>query len=476
VVKFVRKKQREEKRIMKRNVRGMRRLPAAAAVLALASSGWAQSQIEPKAGTWKTWVISSGKDFRVPPPPNAAATKAELDWVRGAVAEKNPDIAASVAFWDAGSPGYRWIDLMTNRILAGANITPFPHRVYTYLATAMYDATIAAWDSKYAYNRPRPSEVDPTLKTKLPTPQSPSYPSEHAATAAAAAAVLSYFFPNEAASFQTMAEIAGKSRLYAGLQFPSDYFAGMDLGRQVAARVIERAKTDGADIPWAGTVPTGACKWVGANPVGVTYPAWTPFLLASASEFRPPPPPACDSPAVQADLAEIKGISRSPATNFGVVQRSVFWQSLEGINFFHYTYANKWIFEDKLDQNPPRAARVYALVANVLYDGFIANHEAKYTYWYIRPSQLDPTIVPSIALPNHPSYPSNHAALTTARMDVLAYLFPQHADEAHAIEIESGESRVWGGIHYRMDLNAGYPLGRSVAQKFIDWASRDGSQ
>jgi hypothetical protein len=61
-------------------------------------------------------------------------------------------------------------------------------------------------------------------------------------------------------------------------------------------------------------------------------------------------------------------------------------------------------------------------------------------------------------------------------MDVLAYLFPRHADEARAISIEAAESRVWGGIHYRMDLNAGYPLGHAVAKKFIDWASADGSQ
>ena len=61
-------------------------------------------------------------------------------------------------------------------------------------------------------------------------------------------------------------------------------------------------------------------------------------------------------------------------------------------------------------------------------------------------------------------------------MDVLAYLFPQHAEESRAISIEAAESRIWGGIHYRMDLNAGYPLGRSVAQKYIAWASADDSR
>jgi hypothetical protein len=105
-------------------------------VLTVASvSAQPASRIEPNAGNWKTGIISSGKDYRAPPPPGAAATKAELDWLRGVVRVKSPDIANSVTYWDAGSPAYRWIDLMTNRIAAGANITAFPH--HAYLATAM---------------------------------------------------------------------------------------------------------------------------------------------------------------------------------------------------------------------------------------------------------------------------------------------------------------------------------------------------
>src|SRR5262249_37151650 len=120
----------------------------------------AQGQVEPKAGTWKTWAISSVKDYRVPPPPDATATKSELDFLKAFVAQNQNDPVATgqVAYWDAGSPAYRWIDLISNRYLLGLPVTAFPHRVYTYVAMAMYDATIAAWDSKYTYNRPRPSQ------------------------------------------------------------------------------------------------------------------------------------------------------------------------------------------------------------------------------------------------------------------------------------------------------------------------------
>ena len=266
-----------------------------AAILVSGTCAFAQSDpIEPKAGTWKTWVITSGKDFRVPPPPDTSATRP--NWRSFAICSHRTirQAAAKITFWDAGSPGYRWIDLVNNRLLADQPI-PNSHRIYTYLTMAIYDATIAAWESKYFYNRPRPSEADATLPTALPTPRSPSYPSEHAATAGAAAAVLSYFFPDEASSFQAMAEEAAQSRVLAGVQFPSDSSAGLELGRQVAEQVIARAKADGSDAVWTGTVPTGPCMWVGDKPANVTLPNWKPILLTAADEFRPPAPPDCQS-------------------------------------------------------------------------------------------------------------------------------------------------------------------------------------
>src|SRR5260370_16599364 len=66
-------------------------------------------------------------------------------------------------------------------------------RDFALIHAAVYDAMIAAWDAKYAYNRKRPSEVDPDLAAELAVPLSPSYPSEHAVAAGAAAAGLSCF-------------------------------------------------------------------------------------------------------------------------------------------------------------------------------------------------------------------------------------------------------------------------------------------
>ncbi len=124
------------------------------------------------------------------------------------------------------------------------------------LNVAIADATIAAWDSKYAHNRPRPAEVRPALTTVIPTPASPAYPAEHAVTAGAAAAVLGFLFPEEAATFAALAEEAGTPACWPAPTTPAMSRPALELGQQVAKLVIERAQNDGSDAEWAGSVPT----------------------------------------------------------------------------------------------------------------------------------------------------------------------------------------------------------------------------
>jgi membrane-associated phospholipid phosphatase len=426
--------------------------------------------IEPKAGNWKTWIISSGKDYRVAPPPDAAATKAEIVEMHDLMTKRNTQIDDQITFWDAGSPAYRWVDLLNTRILYG-DVPPNSQRIYAYLTLAMADATIAAWESKYFYNRPRPIAVNPTLSAVLPTPDSPSYPSEHAVTAGAAAVILAHFFPQEAASFEAMAKEAALSRVQAGVQFPSDSAAGLALGRRVAERVIEVAKADGSDAVWSGTVPTGPCMWMGTKPGNVTMPNWKPILLARANEFRPPAPPDCHSDALKAEVDAVRNFKRSFDSNY----KAFYWQSPAGTMVSWFDFPSRWMFEDKTDRNAPRAARTYAMLAATWYDAFIASNDGKFAYWYLRPHQLDSAIDPIFPVPNFPSYPSNHSTLSTARCEVLAYLFPKHAEFIRKLGKQAGDSRIWAGIHYPIDNRAGVELGKAVAAKYIARAQTDGA-
>jgi membrane-associated phospholipid phosphatase len=428
--------------------------------------------IEPGAGQWKTWVISSGRDYRVPPPPHRGRSAHEVKRIEAMLADPDEATRARIAYWDAGDPAYRWVNLVLERALNGVPTTAYPHRVLTYVTQAAHDATIATWESKAFHGRSRPSLLNPRLRPLVDVPDSPSYPAEHAAVAQAAAAVLAHFLPAEAASFQAMAEQAGWSRVEAGVQYPSDYQAGLALGRRVAEQVIAKADGDGSSVPWQGTVPVGPCYWQGAVPGNAAVASWTPILLSSPSEFRPPPPPPCDSPEVTAQATLVRTFPRTFVTNY----KAFYWQSPEGLNSWPYRYLEQWLFEDRLDRNPPRAARAYALLAGAFYDAFIASNDGKIAYFYIRPHQLDPGIVPLFPVPPFPSYPSNHSTLSAARAEVLAYLFPAHADFVRAVGKEAGDSRIWAGIHYPMDNESGVALGKKVAERFVAWGESDRSQ
>jgi hypothetical protein len=305
----------------------------------------------------------------------------------------------------------------------------------------------------------------------LAVPNSPSYPAEHAVAAGAAEAVLSYFYPSEAPLFRDMAEEAARSRLFAGLQYPSDTIAGLALGRAVGQRVVANAAADGFSIPWTGSAPTGPGMWLGTTPVFANIPTWKPLVLSSASELRPGPPPAHDSAQTVRELAELKAGAQPFANN----ARAMFWQAPEGNLTWFFDEVTKRLFEYRLDTNPPRAARAYALMAATTQDMLISSHDAKMTYWRIRPSQLDPTVPLMFPPPAHPSYPANHA-LSASRANLLGYLFPREAEHYRRIGEEIGLSRMWAGIHYRSDIETGWEMGRKLLQKVVERAESDGSQ
>ncbi len=325
-------------------------------------TGWAQ-QVEPLAGTWKTWVLASGSQLRLPPPPDSGATGAEIAQLRALEGERNVAAIDLINFWDTSDPGFRWIE-MTFPLGSGAvNARPL-----ALLNVAIYDATIAAWESKYAYNRPRPNQVDPSLSTVVPDRQSPSYPSEHAVVAGAASEVLAYLFPAQAKFYRDKAEEAGRSRVLAGVHYPSDVKAGLELGRAVAARVIEWARNDGSDRPWTGTVPTGPCAWrseTGAPPAIPLAGTWRTWVLKSGDQLRPGPPPDCNSDAGKAEAAKVRDFQRTFNTN----ESAFYWQGPRSI--WNRVISQK-IAEYRLDENPPRAARVRAIANVAWYDTVVA--------------------------------------------------------------------------------------------------------
>jgi membrane-associated phospholipid phosphatase len=123
-----------------------------------------------------------------------------------------------------------------------------------------------------------------------------------------------------------------------------------------------------------------------------------------------------------------------------------------------------------------RAARVLALLNMAMHDAGVACWEAKFHYFSPRPSQMDPSIKTQIGLPNFPSYPSGHSTFSAAAADILSSLFPSGATSFAAMRDEAGISRLYGGIHYRSDIEGGKLHGDRIAAHTLTFARGDGAQ
>jgi membrane-associated phospholipid phosphatase len=428
--------------------------------------------VEPEAGTWPTWVLESGSQFRVAAPPDDGATADEIAELQAMVDDRDEAALLQIAYWNAGPPAYRWNQIAVDAIVERAQPGHLGYRGLSLLHVAIYDATVAAWDSKYIYNRPRPSDIEPALNPVIPNPPSPSYPSEYAVTAGAASAVLAYLFPEEAERFEALAQEAVTSRLLAGVEYPSDVEAGLELGRQVAQLTIAHGQADGSDAAWEGSFPTEAGMWTGENPIFPGSGVWQSWTLTSGDQFRPDAPPAFDSEETAAEMDELRSFERTPVTS----STALFWEYASGGRRTHWFWnevANRLILENRLDVNAPRAAEVYALMNVAGYDAHIACWDAKYSYWRMRPFQVDTEFTPLFTTPNHPAYPSAHSCISTAVANVLADLFPVNAAEVIDLANEASESRIWAGIHYRSDIEAGQEIGRNVADGVLALAASD---
>jgi membrane-associated phospholipid phosphatase len=427
--------------------------------------------VEPGAGAWRTWFLGSGADLRPPPPPDS---QGELAQVRGRLDSVDTPRLDRIAFWDAGAPPYRWNELAIGLWFRGAFGTSNPaffQRVQAYLNMAVHDATVAAWDAKYTYNRPRPSQLDSALEPLVAVPGSPAYPSEHAAAAGAAAAVLASFAPTQADALWAMTEEAAGSREWAGVQYPSDTAAGLDIGRGVAKLAIAAAQSDNFDTAtWDGKIPEGAGLWKGTNPVGAADRFWKTLIVPSADALRPPPPPAYDSPERAREIEAVKNFPRTPVTNGLAI-----WvqYQLRGAPNFNITYnreLSRRVFEEHLEESP-LPARAYALLHATYQDAWITTQDCKFTYWTARPTMFDPSITTLFPNPNHPSYVSNGSALATSPALVLAHFFPRDRDALVKQANEYGDARLWAGIHFPSDIETSRQMGEQLAALAI---ARDG--
>lgn len=329
-------------------------------------------------------------------------------------------------------------------------------RAYALLGVAQYGAVVAA---------------DEQLDTDGGRSQ---FEARRGAVAGASSAILAALFgtPAEIAAIQQRLSADGN----AGPGGVHPFFArGLEIGRAWGERLWTTwALNDGFSAPWTGTLPVGPGFWTrnpatpgGALPplAGPQFGAMRPYFLTSGSQFHAPTPPAFGSTAFYTDLAEVSTISstRTAAQLASAVDWNLNVGSVTALGRWD-EFATQFIRDNGYDERA--ATHVFALTNAAAMDAVIGCWESKFTYFYIRPYQVDQVTYPittPIGRPNHPSYPSGHSCVSSAAAEVIKTFFPDQAAWLDQQVIDAGMSRIYAGIHYRFDIMAGQALGRAVA-------------
>jgi membrane-associated phospholipid phosphatase len=335
-------------------------------------------------------------------------------------------------------------------------------------STALHDAEVAAWDAQVAIARPGPAATDDRIVPAAGVdPAQPSFPSRHAAVAAAAAAVLAYLLPKaEAGRFDPLVAEVTASRLAAGAAFQSDIDAGLAIGQAVAERAVARAMADGSDEVWdPSTRLTGPGTWEPAPPDFVDTPAaplaggWTRWVMSSNDQFRPAPPPEYGSDEWRMELETVQDMVHN--LTFEQRRLAMWWAGSSTQVLF-----TTWALElcQRSGKTSPEVAQIIADTHVAMADAILAVWDAKYTWWTSRPITEDPELTTVVPTPPYPSYPSGYSTNMGAGATVIGHYFPEAAPDMDARAWEAANSRLWAGIHYPFDNDVGLAMGRLVGR------------
>src|SRR5918995_306497 len=105
-----------------------------------ASAPMAAGPIAPGAGGWRPWVLASGKELRLAPPPDAQATAAELQELRTLASQRDTAALERIRYWDFWSPAHRWNEMLIDISVANPLGTGQASRAFAMMHVAIDDA------------------------------------------------------------------------------------------------------------------------------------------------------------------------------------------------------------------------------------------------------------------------------------------------------------------------------------------------
>ena len=477
------------------------------------------TSVDANAGAWKMIVLSGPTQINVPAPVSVTdpSYKNELAQIKTAQSSLTDAQKTAITYWNGGGV-LRWNEIM-RELAAKSDLPPAPNpdgsypvpnaanpfadpqypfsnppysaRAYSYVSIAQYEALKSAWFYKYQYKRASPSKNDSGVQALLPSSDLPSYPSEDGVESAVNQVLLKLLFPTAADYIDAKAAEQQQTAVLGGRATASDIAAGVALGQAVAAVFTARAANDGmraaggTAAQWQAlydnTKARGEIPWVSQdNP---PRPPMLPFFgqvkawmmtPADIVANRPGPPPLTSSAQMARETVEVK----ATVDNLTRDQLATVYKWADGVST--PTPPGHWDFiavpyVTAAGQSEVRSARTFALLNMALHDAAVACWDTKYFYFNPRPSQLDPTIRTMTGLPNFPAYDSGHSVFSSAGANVLSYLFPNGASYFDQQMQEAAMSRLYGGIHYRSDIDVGKAHGKRVADFTVAFAKSDGA-
>jgi hypothetical protein len=323
--------------------------------------------------------------------------------------------------------------------------------------------------------------------------------SAEAAAIAAAHAVLMELLPEQAATLDG-ARASSLARVADG---PAKE-AGIALGVAAAGALIDHRRNDGFEPPeFYLPTSTEPGQWQltpGCTPQGgvlLHLQKAKPFGIERSDQFRADPPPPLTSRRFARHLNELKAVGGQSSENRPVDRSDVarFYGAVLNVPTWN-PVAQQIAFAQKrsLSEN----ARAFALLNIAMTDALISVVESKYHYTFWRPetaiaaadtdgnprTEPDTAFAPFITTPCHPSYPSGHGVTAAAARRVLERIYGKGP---HAIELshpavpdvrllytnlreitdDIDDARIYGGIHYRFDQQAGARQGRRIASYIL---------
>jgi PAP2 superfamily len=383
-------------------------------------------------------------------------------------------------------------------------VNPFEQaRLAAIIQLAVFDA-VNAITGEY-----QPYLGSATAPTRGPL-TAPLGASPDAAAIAAAHAVLVQLFPGSTATLNVARDAS-----LAAIPDGAAKSNGIATGLAAATAIIAERNGDGSSpvtlslppsppsagmwemIPGCPMNPGGNyigglfANWGDIRPFGVVQPASGHWVDA----FRPDPPPALSSHQYTKAYDEVKRLGAASTTERPVDRTTVAqFYAVSSPTFIFHSVATQLAAArgDSLTAN----ARSLALVSIATNDSLIASFWTKYYYYFWRPysairgsiddgnrdTVADPGFVPLIVTPCFPGYPSNHASGSNGAAETLRRLY---GAAGHNITLSNtilglgavnfsytslkqivddiDDARIYGGIHFRFDQDAGARLGREVA-------------